>query len=108
MPMPPSDARTLMPVQTTALCVMLFPTAGSKGKLFVYEKSLLGRFVTDAHAVQAKNAVSWRISVGLLMNFAGRPALCAGEEKYSVHRSTCFSYDAASPAVNNSVPVRES
>src|SRR5262249_32844269 len=79
-----------------------------KGKLLVYEKSLPGRFATDAHAVQAKKAVSRRNSVGSLMNFAGKPALCAGDEKYAVQRSTCFSYDAASPGVNSNVRVRGS
>jgi hypothetical protein len=63
-PSPASSIRMLTPVHTTVSPDGRLPTSGSCGQLFVYETVSSGRWATAAHALQKKNAESWRAFAG--------------------------------------------
>jgi len=62
-----------MTLQLIASAVMELPASGSGGQLFVYEYECPGRSAAAVQADHAKNAVSLRISSGLVIHSAGAP-----------------------------------
>jgi hypothetical protein len=96
---------TLIALHRTTPLVGWLPTIGSYGKLLVYECEVSGLVAAEAHAVHAKNAVSWRSSVPSVMVFLARPPFTAGSLKYVVQYSTCASNASMLPARNRKISV---